>query len=827
MLGDVVGLGKTISACAVAKWYEWQNGSSTLILCPPNLCAMWEGYKNDYNLKMDIWSIAEQFDPDKLRPYKLVVIDESHNLRNREGARYARILDLLKQIDRDVLLLTATPFNKDFGDIAAQLRLFLDPGEDLGVRPEKAIAELGGVQGFYQVYPALPISSIQAFEKSEHPEDWNELLRKFLVRRTRYFIKKNYAFSDENNPSRRYLASLDGTRNYFPDRIPKSVRFATEPRDAFERICSEETIDAIGDLKLPRYGLVKHLDPATTTTAPDSDKEFFDSLSRSGKRLIGFSRSMLCKRMDSSGLVFLRSVYEHALRNAVFMYALRHNLDLPIRAGLEFEDGWLETADSDGSPIMEFPSDPVVFEQRGKDAYAAIPRNSPQIRWLPARYFKNSLAADLKKDNRILLGILSRCGEWKPSEDRKVDALEKLLRETHPAEKVLVFTQYSDTARYVCNELIRRGIEHVSVVDGDSIDLIDQVKRFSPVSNKVSPALPLKNQTRILVTTDTLSEGQNLQDSHIVVNFDLPWAIIRLIQRAGRVDRIGQNNENVFCYSFFPAEGIDKILGLLSRLNARIANNAAAVGSDEVFFEGNPQNLRDIFNEKAGVLDDDDDGDVDLASLAYQAWLSATKDNPKLRLRIENLPDGVYSTKSADMGKPGGVVALVRAPDNTDSLIRVEEGGRVVPVQARSLFEEIACTQATPTLPLRDDHHDLVKSAVSSVKASGVNAGAGVLGSKQSVQYRLFNLVRIRLQEEEGSLFEASYRELSDAIFNRQLSEESSREFRRLFSRGNTPADAIVDRALALHREDKLCNPAASDGSAMTDACVRCSLGLA
>ena len=136
----------------------------------------------------------------------------------------------------------------------------------------------------------------------------------------------------------------------------------------------------------------------------------------------------------------------------------------------------------------------------------------------------------------------------------------------------------------------------------------------SPVSNEAAGKYPLDKQTRILIATDVLSEGHNLQDAHVIVNYDLPWAIIRLIQRAGRVDRIGQKADKIYCYSFFPADGVEEIINLRGRLNDRINANANIVGSDEVFFEGNEQNLRDIFNEKSGVLDDADDGDVDLAS---------------------------------------------------------------------------------------------------------------------------------------------------------------------------------------------------------------------
>jgi superfamily II DNA/RNA helicase len=169
------------------------------------------------------------------------------------------------------------------------------------------------------------------------------------------------------------------------------------------------------------------------------------------------------------------------------------------------------------------------------------------------------------------------------------------------------------------------------------------VNRFSPISNNAK--LTADNELRILIATDVLSEGQNLQDAHIVVNFDLPWAIIRLIQRAGRVDRIGQEAENIDCYSFFPAEGVENIINLRNRLNQRINENANVMGSDELFFEGNEQNLRDIYNEKSGVLDDEEDTDVDLTSYAYQIWTEATKANPELKSRILKLGNMVDATK--------------------------------------------------------------------------------------------------------------------------------------------------------------------------------------
>jgi REP element-mobilizing transposase RayT len=151
-----------------------------------------------------------------------------------------------------------------------------------------------------------------------------------------------------------------------------------------------------------------------------------------------------------------------------------------------------------------------------------------------------------------------------------------------------------------------------------------------------------------VLATDVLSEGQNLQDCAVVVNFDLPWAIIRLIQRAGRVDRIGQQSDTILCYSFLPAEGVERIIRLRSRVRQRLQENAEVVGADEAFFEDqdDAQAVRDLFTEKAGILDGDEDAEVDLASYAYQIWKNAIDRDPELEKIIPAMPNVVYSTKA-------------------------------------------------------------------------------------------------------------------------------------------------------------------------------------
>lgn len=185
-----------------------------------------------------------------------------------------------------------------------------------------------------------------------------------------------------------------------------------------------------------------------------------------------------------------------------------------------------------------------------------------------------------------------------------------------------------------------------------------------------------------MIATDVLSEGQNLQDCSILVNFDLPWAIIRLIQRAGRVDRIGQKAAEILCYSFLPADGVERLINLRSRVSQRLRENAEVVGTDESFFEDeeDPGALIDLYSEKSGILDGEADTEVDLASYAYQIWRNAIESNPSLAKQIPSLPDVVYSTKAyvPSPSRPGGALVYMRTAQGNDALTWVDQVGEAV-----------------------------------------------------------------------------------------------------------------------------------------------------
>ncbi len=243
IIGDVVGLGKTLMATALARIMQDDYNLETLIICPKNLVQMWEMYLHEYSIVGRVCSLSNvQHELPGLRRYRLVVIDESHNLRNREGKRYKVIKEYIEKNESKCVLLTATPYNKTFLDISAQLRLFLsdEASKDLSIRPEKLLSELG--EATFNALYQCPVRSLTAFEKSPHPDDWRELMRHYLVRRTRSFIQTNYAHTDAET-GRPYLAFPDGTRSYFPVRTPRTVTFALgeeSQHDPYALLYSEE-----------------------------------------------------------------------------------------------------------------------------------------------------------------------------------------------------------------------------------------------------------------------------------------------------------------------------------------------------------------------------------------------------------------------------------------------------------------------------------------------------------------------------------------------------------------------------------------------------------
>lgn len=813
MIGDVVGLGKTITATALAKMFEEDFFLETLIICPKNIVDMWEGYIHKYKLHAKILSQSMvQKQLPILRRYRLVIIDESHNLRNDEGSRYRSIKSYLEENECKVILLSATPYNKSYIDLSNQLRLFLTDDKDLGISPERYIESIGGQVHFTAKHTETFIRSIKAFEKSYFSDDWRELMRLYLVRRTRSFIKNNYAGTDTLN-GRKYLTFADGTKSYFPDRLPKKVEYAFNPKDKtdpYARLYSKDIIDIINSLDLPRYGLGNHINPKTKIKPVKEEEIIIANLSRAGKRLMGFCRTNLFKRLESSGYAFLLSLSRHILRNFVFVYALENNLPIPIGKNIvENLDDFIEDSDMDfdgeDSCISFILNEEKYLKQAEKVYTLFTSKYKKRFKWIRSDLFISELKKLLIDDSRKIIGVLTIAGEWNPEEDRQLNALFHLINDIHNKEKILVFTQFADTAGYLCEQLKKKGIKLIEAVSGDCENPTDYAYRFSPFSNEKHLIKDTEKELRILITTDVLSEGQNLQDGHIIVNYDLPWAIIRLIQRAGRVDRIGQKSDKILCYSFLPEDGVEKIIQLRGRLKKRIQQNAEVVGSDETFFDGDPVNIHDLYNEKSGIFDEEDDADVDLASYAYQIWKNALDQDPTLAGIIPDMPSVIYATKENTFAKDKeGAIVYTRTSEDNDVLAWLDTQGKIITQSQLAILKAAECSKDTRPLHKLPDHHKIVKTAVDIITRDEVTTG-GSLGKKTGVKYRVYMRLDRYLKENDETLFVTEeMKKAVDDIFKYPLKEFARDTLNRQLKAGISDS-GLANLVVSLREDDKLC----------------------
>lgn len=829
IIGDVVGLGKTITATALAKMFEDDFFLETLIICPKNLVEMWRDYAHKYQLRAKVISVTQaQTKLANERRYRLIIVDESHNLRNRDGKRYRAIQEYIHLNDSKVILLTATPYNKTYLDLSNQLRLFLDEEYNLGISPEQYIESLGGRVHFLANHQVAD-TSIPAFEKSPFSDDWAELMRLFLVRRTRSFIKSNYAIHDPEI-GRKYLEFPDGTRSYFPERLPKKVEYVFDPKDPndqYAQLYSKKVVDAIDDLILPRYGLGQEGYENKKTTVEITNEEIIikENLGRAGTRLIGFARTNLFKRLESSGYSFLLSISRHILRNYLFIYAIEKDLPFPIgkqEAGL-IDDFMYSDTDNEDDITTEILLTHKQYIERAEKYYQTLYSKKHKYQWIRSQLFNEKLERHLINDSKELMSVLKMGKDWNQKNDRQLNALYELVIKKHKEEKVLIFTQFSDTANYLFQALKKRGLDKVECVTGANENPTAFAHRFSPRSNEKD--FPRGQEIRVLITTDVLSEGQNLQDAHIVLNFDLPWAIIRLIQRAGRVDRIGQKHHEILCYSFLPEEGIENIINLRGRLSQRIRENAETVGSDEVFFEGDPINIADLYNEKSGLLDEEEDIEVDLASYAYQIWKNAIDAEPQLAKTIPDLPDVIYATeKGGEEQKLNGSIVYTKTHSENDILAWVDENYKIVTQSQFQILKAVKCGPDEEPLERFEKHHELVKFGLNHIKETEAKVG-GQLGKKTGARYRAYNRLEAYASRNEGTLWvtEELKRAIQD-IYDYPLREFARETINRQLKTGINDEE-LANLVVSLREDGKL-SLVSEDESKQKEPQIICSMGL-
>jgi superfamily II DNA or RNA helicase len=794
MLGDVVGLGKTLTAIATALMLQSAEDYSTLVLCPKNLEEMWAKHLDEYEINGRVvpYSMVDRALPE-LKRFNLIICDESHNLRNSSTIAYDAIYDYIRRNNSKVLLLTATPYNLAFQDVASQIALYIDDDEDLGIVPAAALAAEPTLQDRLDG----KINTLAAFRRSEYAEDWRRLMSDHLVRRTRSFVKRTakselVTKADGTKELQPYLEFANGDKFHFPTRIARPLSHDFAEDDPARLMEDDATLNAISALALPRYCLADYDNPRVSHT--DTDTKFLDDI-RSGRgNVSGFVRTGLFKRLSSSGHSFIISLQRQRARNELFLYAIENRLPIPLGS---FTDKQFAVSDED---IEDDPTPHGSLESR----YDALRKTLPaKTKWVNSTVFKTTLFKDLERDNQTITQLLERFGSWDSTRDSKVNALVDLLRTEHVGEKVLVFTEYVDTAEYVAQALMDAGLDRVAVVSGTTGDPAEIARRFSPRSNRmpgqaeVSEADPV-DSVDVLVATDVLSEGQNLQDCHIVVNYDLPWAIIRIIQRAGRVDRIGQKSEHVFVY-LISHENVEAQINLRRRIRARLGAAAEAFGADEQFFGGDAEVkiLDDFYKGKVSDDADEADSEADAASEAWVTWSNANAKHPQIAKRVLAMQDLVHSTREQYIGEnSGSVTCFITTDSGVDAFATsiTNPDGTVdekllTPLEAMQIFR---AQIDTPTAEPRSDHFERQSALVHGPLTIEAIAAGNLKGIRKWCWERL-----------AGTLFAEKAAEALNALHAQPLTEHATMRLSQARRNRYEMAD-LAELLNQLQQEDRL-----------------------
>jgi superfamily II DNA or RNA helicase len=595
ILADSVGLGKTYTALGVIKWYEKRN-KNVLVLCPKKLRENWTDFlavnNSELNpLRADRFGFTVLSHTDLSREmgkvgdidlskiewgnYDLVVIDESHNFRNasrnRSGSgrktRYERLMDEVVKagLRTKVLLLSATPVNNDLGDLKAQLDLISGDSNDgfaeVGV-PNLSLM-IGQAQRKFVEW-AKRGSGDAASLLADLPPALFGLLDGVTIARSRKHVEQHYAASMER---------IGG----FPKRSPPVSIFANI--DSTGGFPAFEDVDgAISQLELALYSPLKFVLPQHQALYDKGGN--FDQANRE-KYLIAMMKSGFLKRLESSVNSFgatMDRMTERIDRRVGELDAF--NEAASIEAGLN--------GDEDLDEELE-----EAFEVGGA------------LKYRLAHIDRAGWKAALLRDRERIVGLADAAGQVTPERDAKLAKLREIVRAkaSEPSRnrkgegnrKIILFTAYTDTARYLYEQLLPLAKDlglHAALVTGAECKATlgrahfqDILVNFAPRAKRRVDMKKAEQAAEIdmLVATDCISEGQNLQDADLLVNVDIHWNPVRLIQRFGRIDRIGSLNDTIRMINFWPTEELNKYLGLKGRVEARMRLvDLSATGDDDL-----------------------------------------------------------------------------------------------------------------------------------------------------------------------------------------------------------------------------------------------------
>ena len=700
ILADSVGLGKTFTALAVIKYYENRN-KSVLVLCPKKLAENWNTYKGNYKnnpLVKDRLRYDVLFHTDLSRShgtsngidlarlnwenYDLVVIDESHNFRNGgmtygEDEKENRYLRLMNQVIRPgvktkVLMLSATPVNNRFNDLKNQLSLAYegDSAEiDDKLNTDKSIDEIfRQAQKAFNTWSKLPEKE-RSTDRLLHMLDFDffEVLDSVTIARSRRHIEKYYD-----------TAAIGA----FPERLPPISR-APALTDLPGAINYNEIYTSLISLNLAVYTPSAYI--LTSRQARYEGMVKNGGLTQQGREE-GIRRLMsinLLKRLESSVSSFRQTLAR--------ILAL---IETTLQTIQSYKDGQSDASVSEHTVAEDLDADDL------NSVLFSVGRKFP-IRLSDMDYI--SWGAELQKDKVTLTRLSQRIASITPSHDMKLQTLLSLIRQkiAHPInsnnKKILIFTAFSDTADYLYQEIspilkkefglnaaeITGTVDGRTTVPGLRSDLNTVLTCFSPLSKGKQLLMPDNHdELDILIATDCISEGQNLQDCDYLINYDIHWNPVRIIQRFGRIDRIGSRNARIQLVNFWPDMDLDEYINLKARVETRMkASVLTGTGDDDPI---NPEEKGDLAYRRAQLkrlqkevvdLEDMTSG-LSIMDLGLNEFRLDLLEYMKHTDDVEHTPHGMHAVAPASGDTPPGVIFILK---NINGSINTDQRNRIHP----------------------------------------------------------------------------------------------------------------------------------------------------
>lgn len=708
ILADSVGLGKTFTALAVIKYYENRN-LRVLVLCPKKLSDNWRTYKANYKnnplaedrLRYDVLyhtdlsrssGYSGEIDLSKLNwaAYDLVVIDESHNFRNggkfEEEGKENRYTRLMNQVIRPgartrVLMLSATPVNNNFYDLRNQLALAYEGNSnrwkgDLGT--SRSVEEIfRAAQMQFNAWSKLPAKQRSTDRLMKMLDfDFFKVLDAVTIARSRRHIEKYYNVSEIGK---------------FPTRLPP-VSKRPPLTDIGNAISYSEIDDLLLNLHLSIYTPSSYILPSRMAKYANLNHEGKNHLTQQGREegIRHLMRVNLLKRLESS---------VHSFRLTL------QRIQKLIGATLEKIDRYdpravMELADLTSAADL----DPDDLENDlfavGKKVRIAL-EDMDHISW------RNTL----QEDADTLALLLTMIGDITPAHDCKLQMLLETIADKmeHPInlgnKKVLIFTAFSDTAEYLYENvsayakatfglhtaLVTGSVEGRSTIPRFKADLNNVLTCFSPLSKDKAALMPEAPEIDLLIATDCISEGQNLQDCDEMINYDIHWNPVRLVQRFGRIDRIGSKNDVIRMVNFWPDLQLDEYIDLKARVEMRMkAVVMTSTGDDNLL---SPEEQGDLSYRKeqlqrlqTEVVDlEDMRGGVSITDLGLNEYRMEVMEYLRTHPELETCPGGIHAVAAKTADAPAGVVFVLK---NVHNEINLNDRNRLHPYYLVYLDEE-------------------------------------------------------------------------------------------------------------------------------------------